>query len=92
MASWSEVVDFAEAFSSGSGDNDRPIGFRVMSDLPVIVYDREMGRRRVVPMRWGIRAAEIGALPIRSTRDPKPSIASRRSRSPSRPRSAASFS
>ena len=55
MASWSEVVDFAEAFSSsgGGGDNDRPVGFRVMSDLPVIVYDREAGKRRVVPMRWG---------------------------------------
>lgn len=55
MASWSEVVDFAEAFSSseGSGDNDRPVGFRVMSNIPVIVYDREAGKRRVVPMRWG---------------------------------------
>ena len=56
MASWSEVIDFAEAFSSASGDdggNDRPVGFRVMGDLPVIVYDREAGKRRVVPMRWG---------------------------------------
>ena len=56
MASWSEVVDFAEAFSSTAGDggdNDRQVGFRVMSDLAVIVFDREAGKRRVIPMRWG---------------------------------------
>lgn len=56
MASWSEVIDFAGAFSSTSGDggdNDRQVGFRVMSDLPVIVYDHDAGKRRVVPMRWG---------------------------------------
>lgn len=56
MASWSEVVDFAEAFSATAGDdggNDRQVGFRVMSDLAVIVFDREAGKRRVIPMRWG---------------------------------------
>jgi putative SOS response-associated peptidase YedK len=56
MASWSEVVDFGEAFSSTAGDggdNDRQVGFRVMSDLAVIMFDREAGKRRVIPMRWG---------------------------------------
>src|ERR1700712_909581 len=56
MASWSEVVDFAEAFSAtpgDGGDNARQVGFRVMSDLAVIVFDREAGKRRVIPMRWG---------------------------------------
>src|ERR1700722_10891811 len=56
MASWSEVVDFGEAFSSTAGDggdNDRQVGFRVMSDLAVIVFDCEAGKRRVIPMRWG---------------------------------------
>lgn len=56
MASWSEVVDFAEAFSATAGDggdNDRQVGFRVMSDLAVIVFDPEAGKRRVIPMRWG---------------------------------------
>jgi putative SOS response-associated peptidase YedK len=56
MASWSEVVDFAEAFSATTGDggdNDRQVGFRVMSDLAVIVFDRAAGKRRVIPMRWG---------------------------------------
>jgi putative SOS response-associated peptidase YedK len=56
MASWSDVVDFGEAFSSTAGDggdNDRQVGFRVMSDLAVIVFDREAGKRHVIPMRWG---------------------------------------
>jgi putative SOS response-associated peptidase YedK len=56
MASWSEVVDFAEAFSATAGDggdNDRQVGFRVMSDLAVVVFDHEAGKRRVIPMRWG---------------------------------------
>jgi len=48
-------VDFSEAFSgsSGAGDNDQPVGFKVMSQLRVIIWDREEGRRKVVPMRWG---------------------------------------
>ena len=56
MASWSDVVDFAEAFSAtagGGGDNDRQVGFRVMGDLAVIAFDHEVGKRRVIPMRWG---------------------------------------
>lgn len=55
MASWAEVVDFGEAFSATAreGDNDRSSTFRVMNDLPVIVYDAAVGKRRVVPMRWG---------------------------------------
>lgn len=56
MASWSEVVDFAEAFSTtagNGGDNDRQVGFRVMANVAVIVFDREAGKRRVIPMRWG---------------------------------------
>ena len=54
MASWSEVVDFFDAFTpSGGGDNDQPVGFRVMSQLRVITWDREEKKRKVVPMRWG---------------------------------------
>lgn len=55
MASWGDVVDFSEAFSasSGAGDNDLNIGFKVMSELRVIVWDREEKRRGVVSMRWG---------------------------------------
>ena len=46
MASWSEVVDFGEAFSTTAGDggdNDRQVGFRVMSELAVIVFDMRRG-------------------------------------------------
>lgn len=55
MGSWSEVVDFSTAFSSTAvpGSNDRSIAFRVMSNLPIIIWDRDVGKRRVVPMRWG---------------------------------------
>lgn len=55
MASWSDVVDFSDAFSTSSrgGDNDQPVGFKVMSQLRVIIWDREEKKRKVVPMRWG---------------------------------------
>jgi len=55
MASWADVVDFSEAFtdSGAGGSNDQPVGFKVMGELRVIVWDKEEGRRRVVPMRWG---------------------------------------
>lgn len=54
MASWSDVVDFSQAFSAtDGGDNDRPVGFKVMGQLRVILWDREAGKRKVVPMRWG---------------------------------------
>jgi putative SOS response-associated peptidase YedK len=55
MASWSEVVDFSDALTAtaGAGDNDRSVTFRVMSELAVITFDREAGKRRVIPMRWG---------------------------------------
>lgn len=55
MASWSEVVDFSDALTAtaGAGDNDRSVTFRVMSELTVITFDREAGKRRVISMRWG---------------------------------------
>ena len=52
MASWSEVVDFSQALST-TGGNDTVETFRVMADIPVIVFDRGAGKRRVVKMRWG---------------------------------------
>lgn len=51
LASWREVVDFSQPLTTR--DDDRLITFRVMSNVPVIVFDRETGIRRVVPMRWG---------------------------------------
>lgn len=48
MASWAEVVAFSQLL--GAAD-DHPVTFRVMANLPVIVWDGT--RRRVVAMRWG---------------------------------------
>lgn len=55
MASWADVVDFSETFSatSGGGDNDQSVGFKVMGQLRVIIWDHEERKRKVVPMRWG---------------------------------------
>ena len=54
MASWADVVAFSQPLTSEhAGSNDRLVTFRVMMNLPVIVWDREAGKRRVVPMRWG---------------------------------------
>jgi putative SOS response-associated peptidase YedK len=59
MASWADITAFAEAtpeqYSDLSNDqtNDRAITLRVMSILPIIVWDRAQQKRRVVPMRWG---------------------------------------
>jgi putative SOS response-associated peptidase YedK len=55
MASWSEVINFSEAFTSTTivDRYDRSITFRVMSDPPVIVWDKEAEKRRDVLPRWG---------------------------------------
>jgi hypothetical protein len=55
MASWSGVVDFSDAFSEtvAPGGNDQPVGFKVMSQLNIIIWDQDTKARRVVPMRWG---------------------------------------
>lgn len=57
QASWSEVVDFSQPLTGsgggGEGSNDGSVTFRVNGLLPVIVWDAEAGKRRVVKMRWG---------------------------------------
>ncbi len=55
MASWAEVVAFSQPLATDrvEGSNDREVTFRVMSNLPVIIWDKKAGKRRVVPMRWG---------------------------------------
>jgi putative SOS response-associated peptidase YedK len=50
--SWTELVDFAH-MPAGDDENDRRLAYRVMGNLPVIVFDQKAGKRRVVPMRWG---------------------------------------
>ena len=66
QASWREVVAFSQPLSAdaghdagGDGDGggttgeDGIVTYRVGAAVPVIVWDAEAGRRRVVPMRWG---------------------------------------
>jgi putative SOS response-associated peptidase YedK len=62
LASWSEVVTFSQPLTeSGGGEgqggdeagNDEIVTYRVGGPLPVIVWDAEQRRRRVVRMRWG---------------------------------------
>ena len=56
MASWSQVVAFSQPLTadrSDQGEPDREVTFRVMSNLPVIVWNGMTGKRQVVPMRWG---------------------------------------
>lgn len=62
QAAWREVVAFSQPLTgeSGSGEaeggGDEIVTYRVGGPLPVIIRDREAGRRRVVPMRWGFPA------------------------------------
>jgi putative SOS response-associated peptidase YedK len=51
MKSWREIVEYSRAFSTSAADE--PVTLRVTSNIPLIVFDRESGARRVVPMRWG---------------------------------------
>jgi putative SOS response-associated peptidase YedK len=57
MASWAEVVAFPQSLTSERDEKkdgaDREVAYRVMTNLPIIVFDKTACRRRVVPMRWG---------------------------------------
>ena len=66
-ASWREVTNILEAMKGAplsasdappSTEDDRDVGYRVMSALPVIVWDKERQARRVMAMRWGFPARE----------------------------------
>jgi putative SOS response-associated peptidase YedK len=63
MFSWREVVDFSQPLTVGAGEEDRLVTFRVMANVPVIVFDRDAGVRRVVPMRWGFPKAGNWKIP-----------------------------
>lgn len=56
MASWRRVVSFARSFAAAAGAPDETVTYRPMAVLPVIVYDRNARRRRIVAMRWGFPA------------------------------------
>ncbi|WP_428679798.1 SOS response-associated peptidase family protein [Reyranella sp.] len=65
QASWREVVAFSQPLAPSSGGegegdgfgaeggDDAIVTYRVGAAVPVVVWDAEAGRRRVVPMRWG---------------------------------------
>jgi putative SOS response-associated peptidase YedK len=53
MATWSQVVAYGNAFSTMRDGNEETVTFRVMANLPVIVWDKDSGARRVKAMRWG---------------------------------------
>ena len=55
MASWSEVVAFSQPLTRDEvkeSDNDRVLTYRVMANLPVIIWDGM--QRRTIPMRRGL--------------------------------------
>ena len=55
MASWAQVVAFSQPLTADRYEksDDREVTLRVMNNIPVIVFDKEAGLRRVVPIRWG---------------------------------------
>jgi putative SOS response-associated peptidase YedK len=58
MASWREVVEFSAPLAQIQSGADEQVTYGVARPLPVIVWDGEAGRRRVVPMRWGFPHAK----------------------------------
>src|SRR6516165_6183397 len=50
-ADWAEIVAFSQL--TATGNDSESVTFRVMSSLPVLVWDKAQKRRRVVAMRWG---------------------------------------
>jgi len=61
MASWAEVVSFSQSLSRDQmmpSDNDREITFRVMSNLPVIIWDKQAGKRDDLFARMDVRRAK----------------------------------
>src|SRR5438093_193450 len=56
MASWADVVAFSQPLTGDRDDKSedgREVIFRVMAPVPMIVWDREQQRRRVLMARWG---------------------------------------
>ena len=57
MFSYAEVHAFSQPLNrdpvEAAAEDDQQATFRVMSTIPVHVWDREKHERRVIPMRWG---------------------------------------
>ena len=52
LGSWAELVSFSQPVDCSNKEN-RKVTYRVLSELPVILWDINAIKRRVVPMRWG---------------------------------------
>ena len=50
--SWAGLVSFSQPLDCSNTEN-REVTYRVLSELPVILWDVNAIKRRVVPMRWG---------------------------------------
>jgi putative SOS response-associated peptidase YedK len=70
QASWAETTHIIESLTGVAlgGDaahsNDREVTYRVMSQLPVIVWDRDLGVRRIQLMRWGFPHRDDPRRPV----------------------------
>jgi putative SOS response-associated peptidase YedK len=57
MFSYAEVHAFSKPLNrdpdEAAAERDQEVTFRVMSNIPVLVWDKDAGGRRVVAMRWG---------------------------------------
>src|ERR1700759_1923974 len=53
LSGWTTLVALKRPMQTEESEQNRRITFRVMSNLPVIVWDGEMRRRRILTARWG---------------------------------------
>lgn len=53
MFSYAEVHAFSQPLDRDAAEREAEITFRVMSIIPVHIWDKGSQQRRVVPMRWG---------------------------------------
>ena len=53
MASWRQVHSFSQSLTKDALGRDAIVTYRPMDPMPVIIWDKEEKRRRIVPMRWG---------------------------------------
>ena len=53
QASWREVHAFSQPLTESGDTEEDDVAYRVTGALPVLIWDAEAGKRRVVPMRWG---------------------------------------
>ena len=54
MGSWAQIYAYLNMFSVGEPvEGDREVTYRVMSNIPLLVWDKEAQQRRILVARWG---------------------------------------